>query len=131
MDSRHLTKHQCDWLNVKLSGMARELYLIHKRMLEREFPQNDKLRYLISDAYEAVFVARQHAHSLCCQGQMGDMAFFVDQDGNGTATPQHHSQTAEANSPTSPHDQAERDGKPPIHGVSRLGTIAIVSPGTF
>ena len=83
MDSRNLNKEQCYWLNDQLGAMAHRLCLIHQRMTERKFPQDDKLYSLVSNAYHAVLTADHHAQALCCQGQMGTTQFFIGDDGTG------------------------------------------------
>ena len=81
MDSRHLSKAQCDWVNAQLSSMSHRLCLIRQRMKDRGFPENDKLYRLVYDAYDATLLASHHATNLCCQGQMGVTQFFVGKDG--------------------------------------------------
>ena len=67
--------------------MVRELRQIQTRLKQRGFPDNDKLRLVISEAYEAVWRTEQHSHSLACQGKMGKTYFFVSKDGIGRTEP--------------------------------------------
>jgi hypothetical protein len=99
MDSRDLSKEQCDWLYKQLSEMAHRLCLIRDRMKDRGFPQDDKMYRLACGAYNAVWTANQHAHALSCQGKMGATYFFVGDDGIGRTKP--------SNESPQPHDQSQ------------------------
>jgi hypothetical protein len=67
--------------------MTRDLQRLKTRLKKRRFPENDKLRILVSEAYEAVWTANQHTHSLTCQGKMGVTYFFQGDDGCGRKEP--------------------------------------------
>jgi hypothetical protein len=107
MDSRDLSKKQCEWLHDQLANMTHRLCLIRMRMEKRRFPQDDKMFRLVHDAYKAVWSATQHAHALSCQGQMGTTYFFMGDDGIGRIEPSSES--------PQPHDQ------PQHHGNQRRG----------
>jgi hypothetical protein len=107
MDSRHLSKQHCEWLDDQLGDMAHRLCLIHGPMKERKFPDDDKLFRLVGEAYHALWSAHYQSHALCCQGQMGTTYFFVGDDGNGRTEPSSES--------PQPHDQ------PQHHAYQRRG----------
>ena len=81
MDSRELTKEQCDWMYKELSALTRRLWQIKQRMKQRQFPNNDKMYHLANQAYDAAWHAQQHAQALACQGKMGKTFFFVEGKG--------------------------------------------------